>query len=388
MKLLRLIGILILTIGITFVQLIKPNEAIGEQNKCSYTNVFGTRSRDLLEIISKYCGEQNWYATTWVFEKLNINTGGYDTIGVLHKAPKYYPEAVSFPANIAILDNNEPGLSFNVVSLSTMKIVGKITVDVQSTEDICQLLGETSPLISPDGSRIAVPYISDEKNCTQAIGIFDGKTYKSIATLYNMSLGKFPSDGELLYTYSKTMGITEYMYLINPSDGKVLKTIPLEGIDKGEAMVSKIIGDVKDDLMLISEQKKNSAGTVTSTIFSYNINTGIVSPKIIPGSYGVSAFGDNWKYIVFDALTVSSGVIKSVGQVNVYEILTGNKVAGFNISSSTDKGAIISWPNDHTFIYNTTQQLIYFDINQNKVIKELPIIRPWEQKGWKPEVGK
>ena len=91
----------------------------------------------------------------------------------------------------------------------------------------------------------------------------------------------------------------------------------------------------------------------------------------------------------------------------VYNVATGNKVAGMNISLPTyplgimgpykikDKevtsystGAIISWANDHTFIYNTTQKLIYFDIKQNKIVKELSIIRPWEKPGWKPEVGK
>ncbi len=62
--------------------------------------------------------------------------------------------------------------------------------------------------------------------------------------------------------------------------------------------------------------------------------------------------------------------------LDVYNVNTGEKVIGFTISSTTGKGAVLAWANDHTFIYNTTQQLIYFDIKQNKVIKQLPIIRP------------
>ena len=318
-------------------------------------------------------------------EKLNLNSGIYETVGQ-YPWNLGYSIAYNLSHNRIFTNETINPTTFHAISISDMKVAGTFTLDISSSgENVCQLEGEPF-LIDPNGSRIAVSNISDEKNCTQAIEIFDLNTYKPVNTLYNMSLDEFSSDGKLLYTYSKTMGITKYIYLINPSNGSTLKTISLKEIDKGVKLVSKVVGDVNGDLVLISEQKRDSAGTVTSTIFSYNIDTGIVSPKIVPGSYGASEFGDNGKYIVFDALTVSNAAIVSRGWVHVYDTSTGNKIAGLTITQNTGKGAIISWPDDHTFIYNTTQKLIYFDIKQNKIIKELPIIRPWEQKGWKPEV--
>ncbi len=104
---------------------------------------------------------------------------------------------------------------------------------------------------------------------------------------------------------------------------------------------------------------------------------------IYPPYYGNFNLSPDNDYLTVDGQSFTNGTFVSLGQVNVYNTTTGNKVAGLTITQNTGKGAIISWPDDHTFIYNTTQKLIYFDIKQNKIIKQIPIIRPWEKPGWR-----
>ena len=206
--------------------------------------------------------------------------------------------------------------------------------------------------------------------------IFNGKTYKSISKIngvgyfLNRKSISFSHDGKILYgAYGLTIDV------IDPSSGKIIKSVLPNVINKPGNMFlsySHAIYILKDNVAYI-----------------YNISTGGLSPSIATNTtqakFNLSP--DN-KYLTVDAQTLSNYVVVSLGQVNVYDTSTGNKIAGLTITPNTGKGAIISWSDDHTFIYNTTQQLIYFDIKQNKIIKQIPIIRPWEKPGWKPEVGK
>jgi len=377
---------------LAFVFLFTPQYA--NSNECKYGSLFNVKPQNLLDIIVKYC-ESDWNPTydTWIIEKLDLSTGIYETVGVLHNAPKWYPEAVSFPANIAILDNDGQGLSFDVISLSTMKVIGKITVDVQSSgEDLCQIQGESSSLISPDGTRVAIPYIPNEqKDCTQAIAIYDLKTYKLINTLYNISLGKFSSDGKFLYAYSTPpkfpLPIGRNLYLINTSTGKIVSQLDITTINVYPDLEKDYwIGRYAENGKIVKIFQLKDVNANGSPLFLYNMETKATTPTITTDWYceegkpGLPDLSPGAKWWIADNARHN--------HVDIYDVSTGNKVAGFNISDSTGKGAIISWANDHTFIYNTTQKLIYFDILKNKIIKELPIIRPWEKPGWKPEVGK
>jgi len=419
------IQFLIIVIG---VLMIIGKNAFSEWKGCIYDYAITGEETYIPVIIGKFCGPGA--PTELVIEKLDLSTGVYDTIVVLHNAPKWYPEAVSFPANIAIFDNNGAGLSFDVVSLSTMKVIGKITVDVQSSGDnLCQIQGESSALISPDGTRVAIPYIPNEqKDCTQAIAIYDLKTYKLINTLYNIKLDRFSSDGKFLY--GAATPIENYLYIINPSDGKILSKLDLHSIDPTIYRGAKGVSGwwyVEDGKLIKIGLQTNFKGNMpfsdrTSITFLYNPETKATTPTITtdwywdvsegrPGLPDLSPGAKWWIVEPHEVVLDSTSAISAsncLGKVDVYEVATGNKVAEMNItlpayplgvmgpySTNNGKtvtqystGAIISWANDHTFIYNTTQKLIYFDILKNKIIKELPIIRPWEKKGWKPEVGK
>lgn len=336
------------------------------------------------------------YCKSSALTKLDLATGVYKLIGVFTK-DEGGTEAVSFPANIAVLENDEPGLSYNIVSLSTMKVLGKITVDVQSWgEDLCQIRGESSALISPDGTRLAIPYIPNEqKDCTQAIAIFDLKTYKLINTLYNMALGEFSSDGKFLYAYSTPtkvqLPIGRNLYLIDTSTGKIVTQLDVTtlivypNLDK-----DYWIGRYAEDGKVIKIFQFKDVSTNGSPSFLYNMDTKAATPTIITVGYSCAGEGSWSQCLPHLSPGANWWIADNVqhNQITIYNVSTGSKVAGFMISLSTGKGAIISWANDHTFIYNTTQKLIYFDIKQNKIVKELPIIRPWEKKGWKPEVGK
>ena len=365
----RLLKTLILLILLTmiFAQITYADNTTGEQNECSYSNIFsGIKAKDLIEIIAKYC--DRWTGEPWVFEKLDINTGVYETVGVLHNAPKWYPEAVSFPANIAILDNDGPGLSFDVVSLSTMKVIGKITVDVSPGTDLVDTGAYI--IISPDGSRIFVNW-NDGPNDTLVTEVFDGNTYKKIIKYSSaLIIGGFSNDGRYAYLINSVYsGIEWKISVLELSTMQITKVIQLP-----DSIKWYLIGNTLQEFG--HQFDSNIAFHKKQVSYVYNINNGALSVSI-------PTRGDCDNSFLSPKATWLLCAGKS--QVDAYNISTGNWAAVF---TTTTEGAIISWANDHTFIYNTTQKLIYFDIKQNKIIKELPIIRPWEKKGWKPEVGK
>ena len=336
------------------------------------------------------------YCKSSALTMLDLATGVYKLIGVFTK-DEGGTEAVSFPANIAVLENDEPGLSYNIVSLSTMKVLGKITVDVQSWgEDLCQIRGESSALISPDGTRLAIPYIPNEqKDCTQAIAIFDLKTYKLVNTLYNISLGEFSSDSKFLYAYSTSrkvaLPIGRNLYLIDTSTGKIVSQLDVTTLNVYPNLDKDYwIGRYAEDGKVIKIFQFKDVSTNGSPSFLYNMDTKAATPTITTIRYVCTGEG-SWSQCLPHLSPGAAWWVAYNAQhnhIDIYAVSTGNKVAGFDISSPTGKGAIISWSDDHTFIYNTTQKLIYFDIKQNKIIKQIPIIRPWEKPGWKPEVGK
>ena len=327
--------------------------------------------------------------------ELNINTGIYQIIQVFPNKNYGYGRPIDYPPTKIIIMNDEPGLNFDVVSLSTMKVFAKITVDVQSWgEDLCQIRGESSALISPDGTRVAIPYIPNEqKDCTQAIAIFDLKTYKLVNTLYNISLGEFSSDSKFLYAYSTSrkvaLPIGRNLYLIDTSTGKIVSQLDVTTINVFPNLDKDYwIGRYAEDGKVIKIFQFKDVNTNGSPSFLYNMDTKAATPTITTIRYVCTGEG-SWSQCLPHLSPSAAWWVAYNAQhnhIDIYAVSTGNKVAGFDISSPTGKGAIISWPDGHTFIYNTTQKLIYFDIKQNKIIKELLIIRPWEQKGWRPVV--
>jgi len=401
------IQFLIIVIG---VLMIIGKNAFSEWKGCIYDYAITGEETYIPVIIGKFCGPGA--PTELVIEKLNLSTGVYETVGVLHNPPRFGIEAVSFPANIAILDNDGPGLSFDVVSLFTMKVIGKITVDVSPGTDMDAF--PPTLKVSPDGSRI---YVNGE--------IFDGHTYKVINknTQFYENF-TFSPDSKLIYhidyidvANNKTIPQIDVFdaytgNIVSKIDSRkflnAYPTLPIDLSNKhpnpGYPFIEKVVNG--EFVPVVVHTPPNFIG------YMYDIKTEAVSPTVTVLGYS-PMLSDNGKWwivepheVVLDRTSAISA-INYLGKVDVYEVATGNKVAEMNITlpayplgvmgpySTNGKtvtqystGAIISWANDHTFIYNTTQKLIYFDIKQNKIIKELPIIRPWEKPGWKPEVGK
>ncbi len=337
---------------------------------------FGSSPASIIELYNgcdcKGCGAPCYRAIA----KLNMNSGVYETIGM-------YPFNIGYMVAADLSHNRifteEAGnlLTFHAISISDMKVVGTFTLDTSSGTDLDAF--QPNLVVSPDGSRIVASW-QDGPNYINTIEIFDGKKFKSIVKL-DFIMGNISKDGKYLYSQTSPRPNGRILYTVDLNTGRVISQFDLNIIDAYSNLDRKGwggrpigngdfwgLGGISrlDNHMLID--------------FIYNPVTKGVSPTI------TSYYS---KERVYNSPNVKWW-IKDVGhkEIDIYDIWSGNKIGGFSISDSTDNGTIINWPNDHTFIYNTTQQLIYFDINQNKGIKELPIIRPWEQKGWKPEVGK
>ena len=167
----------------------------------------------------------------WIIEKLNVSTGIFETIIVLTNCSQYYIRPYIDSTHMLMFANPKYEYSINVISLSSGKILGKFTLDVSSgTNWDDWVSGKLNFSASPDGTRLAVAYIPDEqKDCNQNIAIFDLKTYKLINTLYNMELDRFSSDGKLLYAHATP--IENYLYIINPFDGKIVSQLSIHSID-------------------------------------------------------------------------------------------------------------------------------------------------------------
>ena len=305
-------------------------------------------------------------------EKLNLNNGIYETVG-------QYPDNLGFSiaydlSHNRVFTNETINLTtFYAISVSDMKVAATFTVDVSPGTDMN--LFQPNLTVSPDGSRIVICW-EDGENYANICEIFNGNTFKSIIKItgigdqWNNKSISFSRDSKFIYGAS---GLT--VDTIDPSTGNIIKSILPHVINKSGSIFlshSHAIYSLKNNVAYV-----------------YNIQTGGLSPSIPTNTYyGNFNLSPDNAYLTVDGQSFTNGAFVSLGQVNVFNTSTGNKVAGLTITQNTGKGAIISWPDDHTFIYNTTQKLIYFDIKQNKITKQIPIIRPWEQKGWKPQVGK
>ena len=339
--------------------------------------------------------------------RLNFNTGEYNIITKAN-IPKFcgFPETFDFP-NMKAYEgcNCDFGRfsgctpSYTVIDLNTGKVAGTFTLDVPAGTDMNAFQPEM--FVSPDGAVIYVSYTDDGPY----IDVFNGVMYTHITTTteYNLSDGaSFSKDSKYLYTNS--IDATKLVKVDAYTGAVIKRTAPLNTIIHSNVVRAKLFHDSHAVLAIL--------GYKDVYVYVYDIDTGGLSPSMPAGYPYTYNLSSDDTYLAIEPYEwvkdhTGGGVEKNYpGIVNVYNVATGQKVAGMNISlptypvagglggynidgkavTSYSIGAIISWANDHTFIYNTTQQLIYFDIKQNKIIKQIPIIRPWEQKGWMPEV--
>jgi len=303
---------------------------------------------------------QNCNPDTWIIEKLDLGIGVFNTVSILKGCAKYAFAPQFDLTHMLMFATEKYNYTIDVVSLSTGTVAGTFTLDVSPGTDVDAFQPEL--IVSPDGSRIFVSW-EDGPDYTYVTEVFDGKTYRKIVKYASsLAISSFSNDGK--YAYLIGLKKDWNVPVLDLSTMQMLKAIPLpdtvRGMIEGNQFASNIVF-----------YKYNP--TVS---YMYNIDTGALSVSI-PTHEGC----DN----SFLSPKATWLLCAGKSQVDAYNISTGNWAAVF---TTTTEGAIISWANDHTFIYNTTQKLIYFDIKQNKIIKELPIIRPWEKPGWKPEVGK
>ncbi len=338
-------------IVLVFILIFSSKELVyGEE--CKYGSIFSTEIYNWA-VISKYCNGLNtaWREYPWVFEELDVNTGTYNTIGFFDPSncDINTRPVIDLQNKIAFFFSRD-SFNINIVSISNGKILGQLKPDIST--DINSI---RNWMINPDGSRLLIAW-ENGKDLTPTIEIFDTKTYKLTNKLTTIPINGLinaglSNDGGSLY---------ETDWLINQSTGNWIS--------------------------LKIWNKVHCEGNIefNNKVLAYNLQTGkkfITTLSALPEQRNyLPGLSPTNEWLVRDSCKVNS--------LDIYNVNTEKKVTGLTISSSTNKGSVLSWPNDHTFIYNTTQQLIYFDIKQNKVIKELPIVRPWEQVGWKPEVGK
>jgi len=356
------------------------------------------------EVVGQLCGGTCWGFNPAYATKLNVTTGAYEIIGKGYLPERMYGNKCGYPEAFDITNMKAYvgcGYSIPAITLSTGQVAGILKLNISPDANMDEFQAE--PFISPDGSVIYISYIDD----TLTTMAFNAVMYTSITTTteYNLSEGaSFSKDSKYLYTNS--IDATK-LVKVNAYTGAIIKrTAPLNTIISGNVVRAKLFHDSHAVLAIL--------GYKDVYVYVYDIDTGGLSPSMPAGytyTYNLSPDDTYLTIEPYELVKDHTGAVVEKnypGIVNIYNVATGRKVAGMNISLPTypvvgglggyningkaltnySTGAIISWANDHTFIYNTTQKLIYFDILKNKIIKELPIIRPWEKPGWKPEVGK
>lgn len=310
-------------------------------------------------ILSKDVAINNYTPDTWIIEELNPATGIFNTVSIVNGCAKYAFAPQFDLTNMLMFATEKYTPTIDVIFLTTGKVAGTFTVDVSPGTDMDDFIGDLRMLISPDGSRIFV----------NNGDVFDGKTYKKITQL---SPPRLPMGGNIQWdNFSED---NKYAYLIGTrkdwsisvmdlSTLQIIKTIKMPDSTKGMTLIELYGSNV-----IFSKQKEHVS-------YVWNIRTGALSASIPTNEdCDPSVLSPKASWLL----------CSEKYKIDAYEISSGNWAAAF--TEVTKPGAIISWPDDHTFIYNTTQQLIYFDIKQNKIIKQIPIIRPWEKPGWKPEI--
>ncbi len=356
------------------------------------------------EVVGQLCGGTCWGFNPAYATKLNVNTGVYEIIGKAYLPERIYGNKCGYPAEFDISHMKAyVGCRFSItaINLNTGQVIGTLQLNISPDADMNVFQPEL--FVSPDGAVIYVSYTDDGPY----VDVFNGVMYTHITTTteYNLSEGaSFAKDSKYLYTNS--IDATKLVKVDAYTGAVIKRTAPLNTIISSNVVRAKLFHDSHAVLAIL--------GYKDVYVYVYDIDTGGLSPSMPAGYTYTYNLSPDDTYLTIEPYAwvkdhTGAGAEKNyTGIVNIYNVATGQKVAGMNISlptypivmglggyningkavTSYSTGAIISWPNDHTFIYNTTQKLIYFDIKQNKVIKQLPIVRPWEQAGWKPEVVK
>ncbi len=327
------------------------------------------------------------YCDDWTIMKLNLTTGIFSqALGVFNSYCSIYGAIIKadWEHNIMFVNSKLVNNDVYVVSLKTGKVMGVLKNVISVGFYINKII------VSPDG---AVIYVQTDNDDTGGYDtkIYNGTTYSMITTTtqyqlqsaFMESIGVFTKDSKYLYAVAPDYkGIVE----VDAHTGNVLKTIntiPFEGI---AASFDLYYLTVSDDPAVIDNGYAVVRLNNQLPYYVYNISNEGVSMSIsvnlpLPRQFKFSSDNKNLLVAFYNNTNIYTG------EVDVYSIATGklvDKLVTGTTSQIFPSSSIISWANDYIFIYNTGQKLIYFNIIQNKIVKELPIIKPWETPCWKP----
>ncbi len=321
------------------------------------------------------------YCDDLTIMRLDLTTGSFnETLGVLDGGCSVYWVVGADWARDRVFFNIWKGNDIYAVTLKTGKVIG-VLKDITELDNI---------IISPDG---AVIYVQTGDYWTK---IYNGATYNMITTTAQYRIessflgytGVFTKDSKYLYAMAPNYnGIVK----VDTHTGNVLKTmntIPFEGKDASFNLFDLTVSNdpaTIDTVYAVVTKFYRPIRTAPYEVYVYNTYTGGLSVSIpVGGSLRAQfKFSPDNKYLL--ATLYNSPYY--TGEVDVYSIATGKLTAKMVTGTVTQiypSSSIIAWSNDNTFIYNTGQKLIYFDILQNKIVKELSIIKPWEKPCWKP----
>jgi hypothetical protein len=188
------------------------------------------------------------------------------------------------------------------------------------------------------------------------------------------------NDGSKIYSCSDEEGSAK-CDILNCNDLTIIKSINLEEIIT-PGIYGRSIDDFKSDKILIVENhKKLSTESDNYVLYTVDLNSEIVSPKILTNTEGEAFLFPDGRTVAFnetrDASNTSLGDIISKGRIHLFDLITGKEIGTINLRE-TYIGKILGVSQDEKKLYfyisnetGTESKIIIIDLEKNATLGEL-----------------
>ena len=181
--------------------------------------------------------------------------------------------------------------------------------------------------------------------------------------------------------YSIKMGREVGVYVYSLPDFQFAESIPLKNIFTN-GIFGRTVDDYQNEILLIDENwKKSRAEPDTSTLYTYNISTGISSKKIILSKDGYGKLTSDGTNIIFDeqkdVMVYGDYELQSVGTIYVYDVANGSLLGSVKYSDKSGDYFMLVHPNGKKVYMSdgdlNSEKLIVVDIENFKVTKTINV---------------